>query len=308
MRFAHGQRAATDADGERDGGAGGEHRSEPWHDDLRGRVGNVHGDTGQRQRRPTYVWKKNSVVVGGSGNTYLDPGYNGDEIDCQLTSNANCASPTTANAPQLTLTVNATVTQAVSIGANPGTTICAGTSVTFTATPVNGGGGAASVSNSVVVGGSGNTYTDAGLANGDKIDCQLTFQCQLRLAHHGQRAATDADGERDGGAGGEHRSESSHDDLRGHVGDVRGRRRVNGGGSPTYVWKRNSVVVGGSGNTYTDAGLANGDKIDCQLTSNANCASPTTANAPQLTLTVNATVAPAVSIGANPGTTVRARR
>jgi PKD repeat protein len=95
------------------------------------------------------------------------------------------------------VTVNPTVAPSVTVSANPGTTICAGTSVTFTATPVNGGSG------------------------------------------------------------------------------------------PGYVWKKNNVVVGGNGNSYTDAGLANGDQIDCQLTSNAGCAAPATATAPTVTMTVN---------------------
>ena len=102
------------------------------------------------------------------------------------------------------VTVNPVVTPAVSVSANPGTTICAGTAVTFTATPVN------------------------------------------------------------------------------------------GGSTPSYVWKKNSVIVGGSGNSYTDSGLANGDTIDCQLTSNAGCAAPTTAIASQLLMTVNA--APSLSV------------
>ena len=62
---------------------------------------------------------------------------------------------------------------------------------------------------------------------------------------------------------------------------------VNGGNAPTYTWQKNGSTVGGSGNSYTDGSLANGDKIDCELFSSASCASPTRANAPQLTMTVN---------------------
>src|SRR5205814_8019076 len=63
-------------------------------------------------------------------------GYLTGVLPCAI---PTCASPTTAPSNTLTMTVNPTVVPAVSIAANPGTTICAGTSVTFTATPVNGG-------------------------------------------------------------------------------------------------------------------------------------------------------------------------
>ena len=67
----------------------------------------------------------------------------------------------------------------------------------------------------------------------------------------------------------------------------------NGGNAPSYVWKKNNEVVVGNTNSYTDASLATGDTIDCQLTSNSGCAVPTTATAPQLKMTVN--TAPSVS-------------
>ena len=75
-----------------------------------------------------------------------------------------------------TVTVNQTVAPGVSIAASPGTTICAGTSVTFTATPTNGGGMPIYQwkKNGLDVGTSNASYTDAALVNGDVITCVLT--------------------------------------------------------------------------------------------------------------------------------------
>ncbi|AEI49657.1 hypothetical protein Runsl_3282 [Runella slithyformis DSM 19594] len=62
---------------------------------------------------------------------------------------------------------------------------------------------------------------------------------------------------------------------------------VNGGTAPTYQWKKNNTNVGSNSATYTDAALANGDKITCVLTSSDACASPATATSNEITMTVN---------------------
>ncbi|MBK9339154.1 MAG: hypothetical protein IPM98_22525 [Lewinellaceae bacterium] len=75
------------------------------------------------------------------------------------------------------------VTPAVSIVANPGNTIAAGTSVTFTATPTNGGATPAFQwkKNNVNVGTNSPTYTDATLVNGDVITVVMTSSAPCAL-------------------------------------------------------------------------------------------------------------------------------
>lgn len=75
---------------------------------------------------------------------------------------------------------------------------------------------------------------------------------------------------------------------------------VNGGATPTYIWKVNGIVVG-SGATYTYSPV-NGDIISVGITSSP-CAVPDTASASRV-LTVNGFSMPSVSISAAPGTTV----
>lgn len=61
---------------------------------------------------------------------------------------------------------------------------------------------------------------------------------------------------------------------------------TNGGAAPAYQWKKNGTNVGTNSATYTDATLLNSDVITCVMTSNATCASPTTATSNSVTMTV----------------------
>jgi hypothetical protein len=51
---------------------------------------------------------------------------------------------------------------------------------------------------------------------------------------------------------------------------------TNGGTNPTYVWKKNGVVVGSNSSTYTDAAFSLTDVMTVDLQSNASCLGATT--------------------------------
>ncbi|MBS1777376.1 MAG: T9SS type A sorting domain-containing protein [Bacteroidetes bacterium] len=74
------------------------------------------------------------------------------------------------------MTVNSTVSPSVSIAANPGSTVCTGTTVTFTATPTNGGSSPSyqwKVNNGNV-GTNSPTYVTNTLTNGNIVTCVMT--------------------------------------------------------------------------------------------------------------------------------------
>src|SRR6202007_2125430 len=81
---------------------------------------------------PAYQWKLNGTNVATSLTYSTNTLVNGDVVSCVLTSNAVCATPTTANSNNITMAVSPLVTPLVSISATP-TTICSGSTVTFTA-------------------------------------------------------------------------------------------------------------------------------------------------------------------------------
>lgn len=89
---------------------------------------------------------------------------------------ANAATSGCATTMTGSVTINPNLTPAVSIAASPAGPICAGTSVTFTATPTN--GGTVPVYqwklNGVNVGTNASTYINAALMNGDVVTCVLT--------------------------------------------------------------------------------------------------------------------------------------
>jgi gliding motility-associated-like protein len=120
---------------------------------------------------PTYTWFENGVQVQ-SGNSPL---YNAtananDTIIVQMTPfNITCPLPAIA-VDTFVIQTNAPVTPSVSISSNPAT-FCAGTNVTFTANPTNGGAAPTYVwtLNGFPVGLGTDTYSSSTLANNDTL-------------------------------------------------------------------------------------------------------------------------------------------
>lgn len=75
-------------------------------------------------------------------------------------------------------------------------------------------------------------------------------------------------------------------------------RVTNGGSSPTFLWRKNGVMVGGDSPTYTDAGLIDNDQITLEVTSSEVCVTSATATSNMITMAVNTTVNPVVAIAA----------
>jgi len=122
------------------------------------------------------------TIKGGTGskttistcNSYLWHGTNyttSGTYTFDTTNAAGCDSITTLN-----LTITTPVTPVVSIAANPSGSIVSGTSVTFTATPTNGGNAPVYQwkKNGGNVGTNSSTYSDAGILNNDVITCVIT--------------------------------------------------------------------------------------------------------------------------------------
>jgi hypothetical protein len=90
---------------------------------------------------PSYQWKRNGNNVGSNTSTYTSSSLsNGNTISLVITANNACQTTSNATSNTITNTVGNLVTPSVSIGSSDGNnSFCSGTSVTFTATPTNGG-------------------------------------------------------------------------------------------------------------------------------------------------------------------------
>ena len=88
---------------------------------------------------PVYHWKiDGGNIPGATSSSFINIPSDGDVITCELTSNATCASGSPALSSPIAMIVNPILPVAVAVtpSANP---VCAGTAVTYTAAPINGG-------------------------------------------------------------------------------------------------------------------------------------------------------------------------
>ena len=229
---------------------------------------------------PSYQWVKNGVNVGSNSATYTDAGLNNnDNIQVIMTSTASCASPTTATSTPITMVVNPVLTPSVSTSASPSGPICTGTSVTFTATPTNGGTPSYQwKKNGGNVGSNSATYTDAGLNNNDAITVVMTSNATCVSPTTATSTAI---------------TETVNPILTPSVaiaaspsGPVCSSVTVtftasptNGGTTPSYQWKKNGNNVGTNSATYADNGLLDQDVISVVMTSNYPCLTTPTGTA-----------------------------
>jgi hypothetical protein len=254
---------------------------------------------------PVYQWKVNGANVGTNSNTFTTSALtNNQVVSCELTSNANCASPTVVSSNTIQVAVNANVVPSVSIaitsGSNPG---CAGASVQFTASPVNGGATPAYQwkVNGTNVGTNSDTYTSSVLDNNDVVSCvmassascasptsvnsnAITMSISNNVVPSVSIAITAGSNPTCSGAS-----------------ITFAASQVNGGSAPSYQWKVDGSNVGTNSASYSSSALTNAQVVTCVLTSNAACASPLTATSNAIIINVQSVIVPAVAISVTSG-------
>lgn len=245
---------------------------------------------------PTYEWFVNGVSQGvpSLSNTFVTTTLTtGQTVTCRMASNAiNCPFPKAPFSNAIVMTINPSFPVSVSITSVPapsGSTIsiCNGTSVTFTATPTNGGvtplyewfvNGVSQGAPSGT-----NTFVTTTLADLDDVTCVLTSSISsCALGNPATSNIIDVSVT----------TQPASVTITPAAAVCAGTSKtftanpVNGGATPTYQWYVNSTPVGTGLATYTYTPV-NGDVVEVEMSSSLSCAVPIPALG-SLTQTVNA--------------------
>lgn len=257
---------------------------------------------------PTYQWYVNNVLVAGvTGNVYTAPtGLNaGDQVKVVMASNAACVS---ANATSNVITVahTGTLTPAVAITAtgNPG---CPGQTISFTATPTNGGTAPTyqwRQNGTAITGATNSTFSSSTLNNGDIITVQMVSNnpCAtttpvtsnaVTISFAVQTAAINIAVTTGTNPSCEGKSVTFTASA------------TNPGTTPTYDWKINGTSTGTNAITYTSSTLVTGDVVTCTLTSSNACVTNPVVTSNAISMEVDkvdtTSVTTTLTAGTNPG-------
>ena len=239
---------------------------------------------------PSYQWNVNSVNVGTNNPVYSYIPNNGDIVTCILTSDATCptGNPATSNAITMTVNPNLPVSISITASSNP---FCQGSSVTFTATPTN--GGAIPVYqwqvNSVNAGSGASTYT-YNSAGGDIVTCILTSSQSCTTGNPATSNSITMVVNSNLPAG-VTIAASSNPFCPGSSVTFTA-TSVNGGMTPAYQWKVNGVNAGANSPTFT-YNPANNDSVRCVMTSDLSCVTGNPASSTDIIM--SGTLAPFVT-------------
>jgi uncharacterized protein (TIGR02145 family) len=179
----------------------------------------------------------------------------------------------------------------------PFNNVCAGTQVTFTATPVNGGGTPFYQwkVNGIIVGTNNPVYSYIPV-NGDVITCILTSNA---LCASGNPATSnDVTMTVNPNLPVSITISPSGNPVCAGTTVIFNSNAINGGANPFYQWKVNGVNAGANNPVFSYIPV-NGDVVKCIITSNAICPTGNPATSNQITMTVNPNLPVSITITAS---------
>ena len=219
---------------------------------------------------PTYQWTVNGMSAG-VGGTYSYVPANGDVVGVTLTSSALCASPALVSSSK-TMTVDPRQAPTVNVGTDPGTIVCQGTTVTFTANTTYGGlnpaytwmkNGAGAGTLSPIF-----SYTPN---NGDVVYCVLTSDYHCRLANTASSAHLNIEVDVPATPVVTITATPGLSIAPGQT--VTFTATVTSAGpSPSYQWLVNNVPISGATmQTFLYSNFYDGDTVTCHVLSSGGC-------------------------------------
>ncbi|WP_162127474.1 LamG-like jellyroll fold domain-containing protein [Flavobacterium phycosphaerae] len=250
----------------------------------------------------TYTFLNNGAIMqSGASNVYSSSTIaNGSAIKCNITvSGGSCLTSTVAGSN----TLNFNVTSPTIVLTSSGTTLCTGANVVFTATASN-TSGVGSITyifqrNGVTVqSGSSSTYSTSTYANGDVFDCVLSVSggvCSNVVSVTSNPISINALNTTVS------ITPSANTICSGTSVTFTATANNTGGGTITYTFRRNSVIVQtGSSNIYTTSSISNGTSFSCSISvTGSSCGNPT-ASSNAVVMNVITTVTPSVALALSP--------
>lgn len=248
---------------------------------------------------PSYQWSVNGINTGTNNSVYSSTSLAvNDVVSCTLTANTGCTRPAASNA--ISMTVNPNMTPGVTIDASS-VSICKNASVTFTASPGN--GGAAPTYqwqlNGLNTGSNSPTYQSSVLNNGDAVSCIMTSNATCLTSAVASSNTIDMTVSA---------SLSPSIMISSPLNTICKGSNVqftaipsNGGAAPSYQWQVNGINTGENTPSYQSSSLNNGDIIDCIMTASLSCASNAGVTSNAIAMTVNPILESSVNITASSG-------
>jgi gliding motility-associated-like protein len=252
---------------------------------------------------PAYQWKVNGVNAGTNSNTYSYTPANGDNVSVVLTSDAACPSGNPATSNTIVMSVSSAVPVSAGISAAPGDSVCTGTTVTYTATPVNGGANPSYqwFLNGTSVGGNNPAWSNIPV-NGDTIYCKVTSSLTC-ASNNPATSDTVIIAIIPSLPVSVNIAAVPSDTVCTGTTITYTATPVNGGTNPSYQWFLNGNPAGGNSPVWSTV-PSNGDVIYCQVTSDYSCATNNPASSNTINVTVSSGMPVSVSITAAPNDTI----
>ncbi len=212
-----------------------------------------------------YLRGTNTVLQNSSSNIYQSTAMtDGDYVSVVATSNKGCSNTAT---PAISGTITVVPSPSGTLTVSPANTICAGTSVTFTATAGAGNNYAFKVGSTVVQNGTGNTYTTTSLSNGNVVSVVVTNPATCSATYNSITMTVNPLP-----SGNLQISETSGtaDDGIICTGTPVTFTAPNGFSNYNFLLNGATIQNGGS-RTYSTSTLANGDKVTVAVTNASGC-------------------------------------
>ncbi len=236
-----------------------------------------------------FQWQVNGANVGINNSSYTYTPLNADMVVCIATVSSGCYNVSADTSSAISMTVVANITPTISINGN--SSMCPGSTATYTASTNVSGGIFQWLINGNYAGSNSNSYSYIP-SNGDSIECVVgtSWGCYTSATDTSNTIVIVLDssitptisiGAPDSVCTGAHANYTAVSNVT--------------GGS--YQWQVNGAYVGTNSTSYTHYPVQNGDQVSCGITAPASgCYSPTAAYSPAIVMTVVPLLTPTIAI------------